>query len=165
MQVGDADGHGYFGVLNESAEGLMCHECGRSFASLGLHAVRAHGMTAAQYRKAHGLGRRGLVAEATRHAMAMNARGQLARNPVFLQRRDPAKATAIRLAGGSEFSPAGLEAVRQARVARNKRGRLGIVVSCGWCGVQFCPLVNAKRRKFCSKACASKHTRSRGGSA
>jgi predicted transcriptional regulator len=44
-------------VLEEQPGGLVCHECGRTFPSLGLHAYRGHGMTAAQYRERHGLQR------------------------------------------------------------------------------------------------------------
>ena len=114
MHVGDEDGHGHYGVLNEDAEGLLCHEFGRRFAHLGLHAYKAHGLTAKAYRTAHGLGRRGLVAEAPRRTITQNARKQLTSNSAFVQNRDPAKATAVRLAAGSVFSPAGLEAMRQA---------------------------------------------------
>lgn len=161
MQVGDDDGHGRYGVLDEDADGLLCHSCGGRFAHLGLHSWKAHGMTAAQYREAHGLGRRGLVVADVREAIAANARERLARNPEFVQRRDPAAATTARLAAGVALSPAGREAVRQARIDRNKRGRLGTVVTCGWCGLQFCPLKGAKRRRFCSRSCASKRTRAR----
>ena len=38
MNVGDPDGYGEFGVLDEDAGGLLCHECGRRFSHLGLHA-------------------------------------------------------------------------------------------------------------------------------
>ncbi|WP_368859565.1 MucR family transcriptional regulator [Georgenia satyanarayanai] len=161
MEVGDEDGHGRFGVLEEDADGLLCHECGQRFVHLGLHVYRAHGLTAAEYRQAHGLGRRGLVAASTRQALADGARARLPRNSAFLERRDPAKATAARLAAGSVFSPAGLEAMRQASASRRGQQRLGTVVTCAQCGVQFCPLTDAKRRRFCSRSCASKYNRAR----
>jgi hypothetical protein len=164
MGVGDEDGHGRYGVLDEDADGLLCHECGRRFAHLGLHVYKAHGLTAKVYRTAHGLGRRGLVAEATRRTIAENARKRLPRNTAFVQNRDPAKATAVRLEAGSVFSPAGLEAMRQANIARRGKQRLGTVVACARCGVEFCPLTGAKKRRFCSLSCASKYnwaTRSR----
>lgn len=160
-RVGDRDGHGQFGVLDDSPDGLLCHECGERFAHLGLHAFKAHGKTAAQYRKDHGLTRRGLVTAATREAIAQNARASLAGKATFLDRRDPAKATAVRLETGFELSPAGKETIRQARVERNRAGRLGTVVTCQRCGLQFCPLRGARRRRFCSRSCASKYNRAR----
>lgn len=161
MQIGDEDGHGRYGVLDEDADGLLCHECGHRFAHLGLHAYKAHGLTAKEYREEHGLRRRGMVAEATRETIAANARERFALKPAFTQRRDPARATHARLAAGFELSAAGQEALRTARVQRNKERRLGTVVACGWCGVEFCPLVGAKKRRFCSYSCSSRHTRAR----
>lgn len=143
MRVGDEDSHGHYGVLNEDAAGLLCHDCGRRFTHLGLHAYKAHGITAREYRAAHGLGRRGLVTEATRETIAANAREQLPRNSGFVQHRDPAKATAARLTRGGGISPAGLQALRQASAARRGQ-RLGTVVVCTWCGVEFCPLTGAR---------------------
>lgn len=161
MQVGDEDGHGRYGVLDEDADGLLCHECGRRFTHLGLHVYKAHGLTAKEYRAEHGLGRRGLVAEATRLTIADNARERLPRNSLFVQRRDPARAAAARLAAGSVFSPAGLEAMRRASTGQGARQRLGTVVACEQCGLEFCPLTGAKRRRFCSRSCASKYNRAR----
>jgi len=57
MRVGEVDGHGRYAVLDTDNEGrLLCHECGRWWQHLGTHAFGAHGLTAAQYRQAHGLG-------------------------------------------------------------------------------------------------------------
>lgn len=36
MDIGDQDGHGRFGVLDEDGDGLLCRDCGRCFAHLGL---------------------------------------------------------------------------------------------------------------------------------
>lgn len=144
MQVGDEDGHGRYGVLDEDADGLLCHECGHRFSHLGLHAYKAHGLTAKEYRSAHGLGRRGLVAEPTRRTLADNARQRFPVNSLFVQKRDPARAAAARLAAGSVFSPAGLEAMRRASTGQGARQRLGIVVACERCGLEFCPLKGAR---------------------
>lgn len=162
MRVGERDGFGRFGVLDDSPDGLLCHECGRRFAHLGLHVFKAHEMTAAEYRAAHGLGRRGLVAQGTREAIAANARASLLRKPLFLQRRDPRKATQARLDAGSPFSPAGVEALRQASARRRGSSRSGRVVTCRWCGLEFCPLTRPGRRRFCSRSCASRYTRNGG---
>lgn len=66
MQVGDRDGFGRYGELDETDEGLLCHKCGGRFTHLGVHVYKAHGLTAAAYRQAHGLSRRGLVTTPTR---------------------------------------------------------------------------------------------------
>ncbi|WP_446666624.1 MucR family transcriptional regulator [Flexivirga sp. B27] len=156
MNLGDRDGHGHYGVLDEDSDGLLCHECGRRFTHLGLHAWKGHGITAADYRQEHGLARsRGLVATSTRNALTHNARRSFATKKAFLTNRDPAAATAARLSNNVGMSPAGLAASR----SRPGQGRLGTVVVCGWCQSQFCPLSGARRRRFCSKSCASKATR------
>lgn len=158
MDVGDQDGHGLFGVLDEDADGLLCHECGERFTHLGLHAFKGHELTADQYRQAHGLSRtRGLVASATRETIVANARKNFANKPQFVAARDPAAALAARLANKTSPSPAGLAASR----TRPGRGRRGTVVVCGWCGAEFCPLLGAKKRQFCSRHCAGKAIRAR----
>lgn len=158
VNLGDRDGFGTYGTVDEDADGLLCHECGHRFAHLGLHAWRGHGMTAAIYREAHGLARsRGLVAAETRSTIVDNARRNLTNRPQFVEARDPAAATAARLANGSGLSPAGLAASR----SRPGRGRRGTVVTCGWCEVRFCPLTSARRRRFCSRSCAARWTRSK----
>jgi hypothetical protein len=66
LSVGEPDGAGVLRVLDETEDGLLCHECGRRFVHLGLHAWRRHGVSADDYRVAHGLARtRGLVTTAT----------------------------------------------------------------------------------------------------
>ncbi len=35
MRVGDEDGHGHYGVLNEDANGLLCHERSRRLTHPG----------------------------------------------------------------------------------------------------------------------------------
>lgn len=159
LRVGDPDGFGRYGVLDEDADGLLCHECGRRFVHLGLHAWKAHGSTAREYRREHGLARsRGLVASSTREALVANARKAFATKTRFVDARDPAAASAARVAQGGGMSPAGLLA------SRSKRGqrRRGTVISCGWCGAEFCPLTSATRRRFCSRSCASRATRAGG---
>lgn len=158
-RVGDPDGFGHFGIVDSDPEGVLCHECGRRFAHLGLHAWRGHGITADQYRERHGLPRKGLVADATREAVVANARRTLADKPAFVTARDPVRASRAQRRGEGAISPAGLEAIRD--TSRRLRGlrRQGIVVACEWCGVQFCPLLAPGKRRFCTKACASRHNR------
>lgn len=138
MNPGDPDGFGHYGVVDEDADGLLCHECGRRFTHLGLHAFNADELSAAEYRVAHGLARsRGLVVSETRATLAENARRSLPGKAQFKAARDPAAATAARRAAGSKMSPEGLAASR----SRTGHGRLGIVVVCEWCSAEFCPPV------------------------
>ncbi len=159
-RVGDRDGFGRFGVVNETADGLLCHECGRRFTHLGLHVYKAHGVTADEYRVAHGLRRRGLVVARTAEVIAENARRTLPAKAAFSRARDPTAASQAQRRGPDAISPAGIAAIREASAARRGSGRKGTVVTCGWCWVQFCPLLSATRRQFCSRSCAARHTRS-----
>jgi hypothetical protein len=92
LGLGDPDGYGRYGVLEEQPGGLVCHECGRTFPSLGLHAYRGHGMTAAQYRERHGLQRTaGLITADLRARIQDNARAHMASpaGQAFIEARDP----------------------------------------------------------------------------
>lgn len=162
VNIDDPDGHGHYVVLDANSDGLLCHQCGRRFAHLGLHAWKGHGITAAEYRVEHGLARsRGLVASETRDVLTDNARRSFAAKKKFVTNRDPAAATAARLSTSAGMSPAGLAASR----AQPGQGRLGTVVVCEWCKSRFCPLTSARRRRFCSKSCASRARSRRHGSA
>lgn len=164
LVVGERDGYGLFGVLDDdAAAGLLCHECGSRFRHLGLHAWKGHGLSAAQYRDRHGLPRaRGLLTEAVAETIRSNATGRYTRDGPLALSRDPGRAAAARLELGSLLSPAAAAArdLRTAALGRSTRRRT--VVTCQWCGVQFCPLRAAKRRRFCSRSCANKHNRRAG---
>ncbi|MCK0111921.1 hypothetical protein MWU75_07200 [Ornithinimicrobium sp. F0845] len=159
MEVGDPDGYGQYGMLMETAEGLVCHECGQTFTHLGLHTYKAHGLAAAAYKKAHGLGRVGLVAADTRQVIVENARRRYAGTPAFIAARDPRAAHEAFLAKKEPHSPAGRAAIRRATSARRGSARKGTVVVCNECGVSFCPLMAATKRRFCTRSCASKWNR------
>lgn len=75
MQVGDVDGFGRYGILEETSDRLLlCVLCGSAFARLGLHIARGHGGTAAVYRLEHGLSRsRGLISADIRAKQVANA--------------------------------------------------------------------------------------------
>ena len=164
LSVGDADGHGRYGVLEETDEGMLCVECGWAGRHLGLHAFRAHGLSADDYRTRHGLRRRrGLVASETRKAIQDNGRAGLVRRPLFMERRDPAAATRSRLRQAKPASPQAAAARDERMSAIGRSARLGLVVECERCLVTFCPVgSNLRRRRFCSRSCAAKSTR-RGG--
>lgn len=96
MEYGDRDGHGYYGQLTEGdTGGIICHECGTERVFLGRH-VRVHGMTAAQYREAHGLGRSTSLASPDlrdRWSEKASARVGSPEWSRFEQARNPAAAT------------------------------------------------------------------------
>lgn len=53
--VGEASGHGQWGLVDRTDSGILCHECGQRFASLGIHLARVHDITTRAYRQRHGL--------------------------------------------------------------------------------------------------------------
>mgnify|MGYP000124004124 FL=1 len=76
--VGSPDGCGRYGILDTDGERCLCHECGRWYRSLGAHVVAAHGQSARDYKRAHGLPlSRGLVAEEARRRMSERARSRV----------------------------------------------------------------------------------------
>jgi hypothetical protein len=120
-RVGDPDGHGHYAQLERDDEGrLLCHECGTWWHHLATHARGAHGIPAAAYRQAHGLGATTrLVGDGPRERMRTayaartdDPRGRLAAT------RDP---DAARATGPTTWAPE----TRAARAARNRarRGR------------------------------------------
>lgn len=55
---GQPIGAGVYGSVTVDEEGrLICHECGKACLSLAAHVVRAHGMSAAEYREVYELPR------------------------------------------------------------------------------------------------------------
>ena len=96
QRLGKPDGAGIFGVLDENDEGVLCHECGKRFRSLGNHTVMAHDLTAAEYKDKHGIPRKkSLASRAFREnvsarsskpeALARFARARWASPPVATQ--------------------------------------------------------------------------------
>ena len=77
-RMGSPDGCGRYGILDTDGERCLCHECGRWYRSLGAHVVAAHGQSARDYKRAHGLPlSRGLVAEEARRRMSERARSRV----------------------------------------------------------------------------------------
>ena len=53
---GAPDGYGLYGVLGRDVDGrVVCHECGRACEQLATHLRYSHGVSAVEYRAAHGL--------------------------------------------------------------------------------------------------------------
>lgn len=63
------------GVDYRTETGIQCLDCGKWFRALSTHVIRAHGYrSAAAYREAHGLLKRGLVSEELAARLAVNAK-------------------------------------------------------------------------------------------
>lgn len=128
MRVGDPDGHGRYGHLDQDEDGLLiCHDCGRGFAQLATHARYSHGYAgAADYRQAHGLRRTEKMAAPSMRANLSAAydRHRDVHMEALERSRTPDKATArsveVRTMPG-EWSPAAR--VSRAEHLRSRRGR------------------------------------------
>lgn len=53
--VGAPSGFGVFGRMTRTASTVLCHECGKTFKTLGSHLRFTHDMSSAEYRDAHGI--------------------------------------------------------------------------------------------------------------
>lgn len=71
MEVGDIDGFGRYGIVDENENGILCHTCGKRYRHLATHLTMGHGDTVADYRARHGLAaKRRLVAQSVRARMS-----------------------------------------------------------------------------------------------
>lgn len=125
MDVGDQDGHGQYGILDEDEHGLLCHECGKRYRHLATHISGGHDVTVAQYREQHGLhATRPLVAQAVskkmRDSWDKNADTHLA---TLDKHRDPAKAVAASIPATKNRAP-GAKASREKYLQSRKGERL-----------------------------------------
>ena len=124
MQVGDRDGHGRYGIIDEDASGLLCHECGGRFKHLATHISMGHKISVADYREHHGLhASKPLVAKAVSSKMRDSWGKHADRHLADLDSsRDPSQATAASISVNRNRS-AGAKAGRD-KVLRSRRGRL-----------------------------------------
>jgi len=166
-RLGEPDGHGRYGVLDGDGERLLCHECGRWYVGLSVHSFQAHGLTAAEYRAAHGLPRRlGLIGAASRaqRGEAAAARVGSAGWQRFEQRRDPVMASHARERPGQRYGAADLvaQASSAKAMARRRPARIRTCIVCGatWCIV---PDSGSQRDRTCGPDCerAAQSARSR----
>lgn len=163
MTFGDLDGFGRYGILDEDEHGqLLCHLCGTWLSHLGLHVYKAHGVKARDYRIDHGLRRtRGLISAVIRNTIQQQKTTSYSPVGALATARNPARASQSRLA---QRLPASAEeaAERDARMSQvGRSARLGRVITCGFCGVQFCPLRGSHRRLYCSRRCAGRGIRAK----
>ncbi|MFD8609591.1 MucR family transcriptional regulator [Streptomyces sp. NPDC059631] len=164
-RYGQPDGHDHYGILDDDGTSVLCHECGHRYRSLGAHVSRAHGMSAAEYKTAHGLSRsRSLAATALRETFSQHASARVgtASWQRFENARDPQAAAQART-----FPPAPAQTRRSQAtqsVANSKASRKIVVRTCPGCGAQWCPLPGGYARKTCRapeciRALASRATR------
>lgn len=147
---GDPDGYGLYGVLDDDGSTVLCHECGERRLALGTHVRRVHGMTARQYKLAHGLPlTRGLTSRAAHEAASAQSRSRIGDTAWarLVAARDPLAASAARTT----------ESLRHARevdgaaqaIANGKAAGLHEVRQCPICGATWCPVpgVHGSRRR------------------
>lgn len=134
-QVGEPDGHGQYGILDVDDDSVLCHECGRRMVRLGRH-LAIHGMTAAEYREAHGLPRQlPLAALGYRRAASVRVRARLG-SPAWLRlvaARDPGRASRMR---GRIPASAATVAAQTGR-PNPGTGRTARVRSCPFCSAEY----------------------------
>lgn len=168
--VGEPDGFGAYGLVDETPEGLLCHECGLRIKGLGVHVYQSHGMRAREYKERHGLPYgASLLPLATRELKSKKSRDRIgtrewqklvaARNPQVA--RDARSPESFQLRGASG------EAHRINASANGRSTRKGLVQACLVCGATWCPLPPAGyKRRTCSDACwrdlLSRRRRARG---
>lgn len=145
-RAGDPDGHGQYGILDVDEESVLCHECGRRLRGLGTHLLKAHGMTAAEYRDAHGLPRgMSLTCLETQRTVSEQARARIGTPgwEAFEAACDPVAAAHAR--GTWTLAPA----LVAARTGVPGPSRPRIIRTCRYCGVEY----TGKRRTCGAEAC------------
>ena len=156
-QVGEPDGYGRYGIMERAEDGALCHECGGWYVSVGAHAGPAHGMTAAQYRQAHGLARtQPLISLARSREISEQAAARVG-SPAWQRLeavRDPQAAADARTPEVFRTP-----ATSAARAQRATDGRMDLSVearerTCPVCGRSY-----TGRDRTCSEVCAREASR------
>lgn len=137
--VGDPDGHGRYGVMQRDEHAALCHECGGWFVSVGAHLGPVHGMTAAEYRAAHGLPRTQPLTSLARSREVSEAAVAQVGSPGwrrFEAARDPQAAADAR--DMSQPSAPGTSVARAARAVDGRLpGRVAAARVCPYCGATY----------------------------
>lgn len=147
MQVGDTDGYGRYGLIDEDDGGLLCHECGRRYKHLSTHIAMGHKMRVADYRQAHGLhAKRPLAARSVRENMSRSWNDHRDQHLADLDKyRDPAKAieasrkaTRNKSAGATAGQRASLQRRRGRPLTEDEVTALQSTATIGeWCQVAY----------------------------
>ena len=124
-RVGDPDGFGRYGIIDTDDDGrLLCHECGAYWGHLATHARLAHGITAPDYRRQHGLGSTTKLAGAGARRKMREAFAARTDDPLgtLEAHRDPGTAADRSLSHrGGAWAPE--VRAKRAALARARRGR------------------------------------------
>ena len=154
--VGSPSGHGAYEVLNDDGTTVACRECGRRFASVGAHLAGGHGgMSAKEYRRAHGL-RQGdaLVSGGVSQALSAAARQRVeAAGPAWRaleEARDPGAAAAARTSDDLARRGVGYHRSAAANAARGPATRRA-PSACPVCGAQFTTVPGRRPTLTCGR--------------
>lgn len=158
MKLGDPDGRGRYGYIEETADGLLCHECGNHYRSLAAHAYRSHGLTADEYRVEHGIPQRiTLIAGDMKDALSKASTQRIgsAGWEKLVEKRDPSAAAHAR--APESFLRRGEDKARQIETAKKNiaGARKPITRRCKVCDNL---ILGRKGRDTCSPLCARIHT-------
>lgn len=123
MQVGDKDGYGRYGIIDETEAGVLCHECGKRFKHLPTHIHQGHKIKVSDYRERHGLhAKKPLISKHVRGNMRSSWEKHAESHLADLEKhRNPLKAVEASRETSRNRS-AGAKAGREA-VLRSRRGR------------------------------------------
>ena len=161
-QVGEPDGYGRYGIMERGEDGALCHECGGWYVSVGAHAGPTHGMTAAQYRQAHGLARTQPLVSLARSREISEQSAARVGSPAWQRleaARDPQAAADARTPEAFRTP-----AASAARALRATDGRMDLSVEPREKTCPICGCVYTGRNRTCSDACA-REARRRGAAA
>lgn len=153
MQPGERSGFGRYGYLDGDDEKVMCHECGKMCASVAAHANLAHGMSANEYRQAHGLPQRvALVAPKMSRRMSESAKSRVGSEGWnrMVAKRDPTAASHARTPDTFKRRGVDVEAQRERSKKYIKGVRKPVTRRCRVCG----SLIHGRKGlKTCSPLC------------
>ena len=153
MKPGDKDGYGRYGYLDGDDERVTCHECGKMCASVAAHANLAHGMSANEYRQAHGLPQRvALVAPRMSRRMSKSAKSRVGSEgwERMVAKRDPTAASHARTPETFKRRGADVESQRERAKKHIKGVRKPVTRRCRVCGA----LIHGRKDlKTCSPLC------------
>lgn len=150
MRLGERDGFGRFGDLDDDGTTVLCHECGRRLKSIAAHVVRAHDIAARDYKIRHGLPLgQPLCSTAVSERMSAGVRAVHGADYMraIAAKIDQDVATHRHRETLAEFT-SGLRAQRRHLTRREE------VWTCPGCGAQWCNLATTDApRATCSETC------------
>lgn len=156
--VGRVSGYGLFGAVSRGEDWVLCHECGKTFKTLGAHLRGAHDMSADEYRAEHGLASNdALMCDQMRRKIGTEATERIGTEgwQKFAARRDATVGESHKLAAAAT-KRAGARASHAANAKRN--APTAREWACAVCGKPVLP-----GRGTCSKECADSLKRTANG--